>query len=685
MYKTLATGCSACAIIIGSDVLVIEKFAKHLPTVVLASSGIFVILSILSALISASILRRRDLLNGYMIFAFVHSQYRVIIAVTAALLAIFPQTYLLALSSQQQNKSQVRLIWMFVSLASIFAWTLQMLSIYFAMTYRSYLPRSREQRAVSESVLEKKLEGSAMQANMAVLRAKLVETVIGSSTGTGGMTNAQHEEEGKNSITDDLSKNVTYESYYHGFLPREDLSTLLEQVGDFLIRITQLKPGDPCELILSLRVSEKESPASIRHVLIHRIKGKDGKIEWLTTQENRYNSLKELIDAYVSSKKPVNPEIKTSQLIRPIARQPWEFLHENITLKNMLGEGQFGEVRAAEALIEGKKIPVAVKIAKRIKDKKHAQQAKEKIKEMMHEARLMRYFDHENVVKIHGVAVCREPLMIIIEMINGGCLTDVFESRRGNINENEKIENMSLGSARGLEYIHAQKIIHRDIAARNVLYTDNHVAKISDFGMSRHGNLYEMSKGNKKIPLKWTAPESMVTYQYTPKTDVFSFSILLWEIFSDGEEPYKGMTSMEVKRMISCGERLKKPEGCPDLIYQLMGKCWEQNPDNRYNMSEVVKQLEDVVEHRHSEESDIQQTCIDPHSAERISAKDDLDDSNDHLRTISISQSRTRRKKHHRRRKQKKSRSRRKLPESDDGRRKPKSRRQNMKWINNAL
>lgn len=134
--------------------------------------------------------------------------------------------------------------------------------------------------------------------------------------------------------------------------------------------------------------------------------------------------------------------------------------------------------------------------------------------------------------------------------MNGGCLSDVLESRRGNVDEDEKIENMSLGSARGLEYIHAQRIIHRDIAARNVLYTEKRVAKISDFGMSRLGNFYEMSRGNKKVPLKWTAPESMVTYQYTPKTDVFSFGVLLWEIFSDGEEPYKGMTSIEVKRMV---------------------------------------------------------------------------------------------------------------------------------------
>uniref|UniRef100_A0A1I7VTF4 receptor protein-tyrosine kinase n=1 Tax=Loa loa TaxID=7209 RepID=A0A1I7VTF4_LOALO len=352
----------------------------------------------------------------------------------------------------------------------------------------------------------------------------------------------------------------------------------------------------------------------------------------------------------------------------------------------MLGEGQFGEVHAGEAVIDGKKVPVAVKIAKTIKDKKNIQQAKEKIKEMMHEARLMRYFNHENVVKILGVAVCREPLMIIIEMVNGGCLSDVLESRKGNVDEDEKIENMSLGSARGLEYIHAQKIIHRDIAARNVLYTKNRVAKISDFGMSRHGDFYEMSRGNKKVPLRWTAPESMVAYQYTPKTDVFSFSILLWEIFSDGDEPYKGMTSIEVKRMISCGERLKKPEGCPDSIFQIMRKCWEQNPDNRFSMSEVVKQIEDVIEHAHSEESEVQSrlnTAV--HSAEKASSKDDLDDLNEPSRIL-ISQTKRKQKKHHRRKKRQKLRMHKKSAETDDGQKRPKIRHhQHMKSSHNIL
>ncbi|VDK33579.1 unnamed protein product [Gongylonema pulchrum] len=175
-------------------------------------------------------------------------------------------------------------------------------------------------------------------------------------------------------------------------------------------------------------------------------------------------------------------------------------------------------------------------------------------------------------------------------------MSDVLENRKGQVDDKEKIGNMSLGSACGLEYIHAQNIIHRDIAARNVLYTMNKVAKISDFGMSRQGDLYRMTKGNKKIPLKWTAPESMSVYQYTKKTDVFSFSILLWEIFSDGEEPYKGLTGVDVKRMVSCGERMERPEGCPKNMFKIIQKCWEQSPDDRYTMSEVVRKIEDVLD-----------------------------------------------------------------------------------------
>ncbi|KAK6101721.1 putative integral membrane protein [Brugia pahangi] len=106
MYKTLTAACFACIIVISTNIFIIQKFIKHLPTTVLAILEIVLVLSILLALILAAILKRRDLLSVYMVSAFIYSQYRVIIAVTAVLIAIFPQTYLLALSSQQYSRSQ---------------------------------------------------------------------------------------------------------------------------------------------------------------------------------------------------------------------------------------------------------------------------------------------------------------------------------------------------------------------------------------------------------------------------------------------------------------------------------------------------------------------------------------------------------------------------------------------------
>ncbi|KHN82011.1 Tyrosine-protein kinase transforming protein Fps [Toxocara canis] len=598
-------------------------------------------------------------------------------------------------------------------------------------------------------------------------------------------------------------KDIEGEEFYHGFLPREDISEMLKEVGDFILRLTQPKPGDPRELVISVRASMEPSSISIRHVILTR-KAKQGGFDWIALEDEKYSSLKELIKDYVGSRRPINPEYKTSVLIRAVKRQSWEFLHDDVTLKDLLGEGQFGEVRSGVLNNRGKKIEVAIKIAKRAEDEKQMEKAKEKIKEMMHEARLMRNFRHVNVVRMYGVAVCREPLMIILEKIrhviltrkakqggfdwialedekysslkelikdyvgsrrpinpeyktsvliravkrqsweflhddvtlkdllgegqfgevrsgvlnnrgkkievaikiakraedekqmekakekikemmhearlmrnfrhvnvvrmygvavcreplmiilekakraedekqmekakekikemmhearlmrnfrhvnvvrmygvavcreplmiilekvNGGSLFDLLDRKKGQISEEEKIENMSLGAAKGLEYLHSQKCIHRDIASRNVLYTDSKVAKISDFGMSRMGTKYEMKRGtHKRIPLKWTAPESMVAFQYTPKTDVFSYSILLWEIFSDAAEPYVGLTCIEVKKMISCGKRLKKPQGCPDDMFRLMNKCWEQNPEKRYSMSEVVRFIEGLLE-----------------------------------------------------------------------------------------
>uniref|UniRef100_F1LCQ7 Tyrosine-protein kinase Fer n=1 Tax=Ascaris suum TaxID=6253 RepID=F1LCQ7_ASCSU len=183
--------------------------------------------------------------------------------------------------------------------------------------------------------------------------------------------------------------------------------------------------------------------------------------------------------------------------------------------------------------------------------------------------------------------------MILIELVKGGSILDDLRKRHSTITNEEKLNNMVLGSAKGIAYLHSKGCIHRDIAARNVLYTNKKVAKISDFGMSREGGIYRMRRCM-KVPIKWTAPETITTFIYTLKTDVFSFSILIWEVFSNGKDPYKGMTNTAVKKIVTAGFRMEIPE-CPYGIANLIEHCWEQNPDTRWSMDEAVQELESLI------------------------------------------------------------------------------------------
>ncbi|KAK6025866.1 protein tyrosine kinase [Ostertagia ostertagi] len=147
--------------------------------------------------------------------------------------------------------------------------------------------------------------------------------------------------------------------------------------------------------------------------------------------------------------------------------------------------------------------------------------SKDLIKEVMKEARLMRGLQHPNVVNLYGVGLLDQPLYILLEYVAGGALKTYLRKNKETITKTEKIQ-MSLGAAWGIEYLHKSNILHRDIAARNCLYDYDSAVKISDFGLSRIGTEYKM-KTAKKMPVRWMAPESIVSFIFTRKTDVYSY------------------------------------------------------------------------------------------------------------------------------------------------------------------
>ena len=153
--------------------------------------------------------------------------------------------------------------------------------------------------------------------------------------------------------------------------------------------------------------------------------------------------------------------------------------------------------------------------------------------------------------------------------------------------------------AKGMEYLASQRVMHGDLACRNVLLADNNVIKICDFGLAK--DIYKTDTYRKKtdgpLPVKWMAIESLQDRIFSTQSDVWSFGIVLWEIFSLGHTPYPGMVPNETfyNRLLD-GYRMDKPSLCPNSIYSTMLKCWNGKPEKRPSFNKLVEDFEKYVE-----------------------------------------------------------------------------------------
>ncbi|KAL3210539.1 hypothetical protein MRX96_037015 [Rhipicephalus microplus] len=153
--------------------------------------------------------------------------------------------------------------------------------------------------------------------------------------------------------------------------------------------------------------------------------------------------------------------------------------------------------------------------------------------------------------------------------------------------------------ARGMEYLASRKLIHRDLAARNVLLGEGNVVKICDFGLAKDCYKYSnyIKKGDGLLPVKWTAIESITDRVFTTKSDVWSYGVLLWEIFSLGGNPYPGVAIDEsFYKRLKNGYRMEKPDYAPDDVYEIMQGCWQGEPKERPDFSTLVTRVGDLLD-----------------------------------------------------------------------------------------
>ncbi|XP_059846669.1 platelet-derived growth factor receptor beta [Hypanus sabinus] len=152
--------------------------------------------------------------------------------------------------------------------------------------------------------------------------------------------------------------------------------------------------------------------------------------------------------------------------------------------------------------------------------------------------------------------------------------------------------------AHGMEFLSLRNCVHRDLAARNVLICEGKLAKICDFGLARDivNDSNYISRGSTFLPLKWMAPESIFNNLYTTLSDVWSYAVLLWEIFTLGGTPYPELpVNDQFYNAIRSGYRMPKPHYATDEIYAIMKKCWNDEFEKRPSFSSLVTSMGNLL------------------------------------------------------------------------------------------
>ncbi|KAG5279103.1 hypothetical protein AALO_G00106120 [Alosa alosa] len=271
------------------------------------------------------------------------------------------------------------------------------------------------------------------------------------------------------------------------------------------------------------------------------------------------------------------------------------FPRANLSNITTLGKGEFGEVFLAKVKLSEDE-DEAVVLVKSLQTRDEQLQ-----QEFRREADMFSKLCHANIARILGM--CREvdPHYMILEYADMG---DLKQFLRNSKSKDEKVKVLStkqkvsvcLQVAKGMEHLSNQRFVHKDLAARNCLISSKRHVKISALCLSKdvyHSEYHHYRQA--WIPLRWLPAEAVFEDDFSTKTDVWAFAVLVWEIFSFGELPYAPLADDKVLEGLQEGKlKLPPPHGCPSRVYKLMMRCWAPSPKDRVSFSDIVTALSEL-------------------------------------------------------------------------------------------
>ncbi|EEC01610.1 tyrosine protein kinase, putative [Ixodes scapularis] len=279
-----------------------------------------------------------------------------------------------------------------------------------------------------------------------------------------------------------------------------------------------------------------------------------------------------------------------------VSASPWVIDSQQLVKGKPLGQGFFGEVYAA-SLKKWAGLQEEVVAVKCMRKSSLLElfQSESGLRDLQREIEIMKNLRHPNIVEIKGLV--EEPeMMLVMEFLEMGSLLTYLQTYQTKVSHPQLVK-YSEDIANGMEYLEEKHIVHRDLAARNILVASKDLVKISDFGLAQFtvGHYYYIHTQNRKLPMKWYAPESILYGKFSTKSDVWSYGVTLWEMFSYGEDPViQDVTQENLGAELLDGKRLPCPPGCPTDIYRLMQLCWTTDSHQRPGFAQVKNFVRDL-------------------------------------------------------------------------------------------
>ena len=304
-----------------------------------------------------------------------------------------------------------------------------------------------------------------------------------------------------------------------------------------------------------------------------------------------------------------NPSCTYLELpLKSLEQHGMEYDYDMLRLEDKIGEGEFGVVYKARAPglkrgdweISADEF-VAVKMLKSDADFKTMLDFQKEVDTAVN-------FEHRNVIRLLGICTKQiDQTCMIFEYMELGALRELlWKSNPRNPDfyqlspdevtvKSSQFLSICIQLAKGLDYLSKKRFVHRDIATRNCLVDSQFVCQIADFGLSRdvyESDYYKVDSKSACLPVRWMPPESLLYGRFTIKSDVWSYGVLMWEVFTFATQPYFGASNQEVIGNIRGLVLLECPLLCTQEIYDVMLQCWQKMPVKRPHIGEILESLE---------------------------------------------------------------------------------------------